>query len=70
MPEHHDKQTMERLREHLARADSELGTAQHFLDPGSAEGAEMDLVRAIASAREDIGEALETVRWRLDEAEG
>ena len=70
MPEHHDKQTMERLREHLARADSELETAQHFLDPGSAEGAEMDLVGAIASAREDIGEALETVRWRLDGPEG
>ncbi len=70
MTEHHDKHTMERMREHLARADSELETAQHFLDPGSGEGAEMDLVRAIASAREDIGEALETVRWRLGEPEG
>ncbi len=58
MTEHHDKHTMERLREHLARADSELETARHFLDPGSAEGAEMDLVRAIASAREDIGGGL------------
>ena len=70
MTEHHDKHTMERMREHLARADSELETAQHFLDPGSDEGAEMDLVRTIASAREDIGEALETVRWRLGEPEG
>ncbi len=70
MTEHRDKHTMERLCEHLARADSELETAQHFLDPGSAEGAEMDLVRTIASAREDIGEALETVRWRLGEPEG
>ena len=70
MTEHRDKHTMERLREHLARADSELETAQHFLDPGSAEGGEMALVRAIASAREDIGEALETVRWRLGEPEG
>ncbi len=25
---------MERLREHLARADGELETAQRFLDPG------------------------------------
>ena len=58
MTEHHDRHTMERLREHLARADGELETARHFLDSGSAEGAEMDLVRAIASAREDIGEAL------------
>ena len=70
MTEHHDKRTMERMREHLARADSELETAQHFLDPRSSEGAEMDLVRAIASARKDIGAALETVRWRLGEPEG
>ena len=70
MTEHRDKHTMERLCEHLARADSELETARHFLDPGSAGGAEMDLVRAIASAREDIGEALETGRWRLGEPEG
>jgi hypothetical protein len=70
MTQHHDRNTMERMREHLARADSELETAQHFLDPGSAEGGEMALVRAIASAREDIGEALETVRWRLGEPEG
>ena len=70
MTGHHDRHTMERMREHLAHADGELGTAQHFLDPGSAEGAEMDLVRAITSARVAIGEALETVRWRLDEPEG
>ncbi len=70
MTQHHDRNTMERMREHLARADSGLESAQHFLDPGSAEGAEMDLVRAVASAREDIGEALETVRRRLGEPEG
>jgi hypothetical protein len=39
---------MERMREHLARADSELRTAEHFLDPGSVEGTEMDLIRAAA----------------------
>ena len=70
MTQHHGRHTMERMREHLVRAHGELGTAQHFLDPGSAEGAEMDLVRTIASAREDIGEALETLRWRLGEPEG
>jgi cellobiose-specific phosphotransferase system component IIA len=70
MTQHHDRNTMERMREHLARADSELESAHHFLDPGSAEGAEMDLVRVVASAREDIGEALETVRRRLGEPEG
>ena len=45
MAEYHDRRTMERMREQLARADNELGTAQHFLDPGSAEGVEMDLIR-------------------------
>ena len=70
MTEHHDKHTMDRMREHLARAASELETAQHFLDPASDEGAEMDLVRAVASARGAIGEALETVRRRLEEPEG
>jgi hypothetical protein len=48
--EHHDSQTMGRLREHLARADSELRDAQHFLDPDSAEEAETDLVHAVAAA--------------------
>lgn len=70
MAEYHDRYTMERMREHLARADSELETVQHFLDPGSAEGTEVDLVRAIASAREAIEGALETVRVRLGEPEG
>jgi hypothetical protein len=39
---------MERMREHLARADSELEAAQHFLAPDSAEGTAIDLVRAVA----------------------
>ena len=39
---------MERMREHLARADSELRTAEHFLDPGFVEGTELDLIRAAA----------------------
>jgi hypothetical protein len=36
---------MERMRGQVARADRELRTAEHFLDPLSAEGAEMDLSR-------------------------
>jgi hypothetical protein len=44
----HDRHTMERMRAQLARADRELRTAEHYLDPGSAEGAEMDLIRAAA----------------------
>ena len=65
MAEYHDRHTMERMREHLARADSELEAAQHFLAPESAEGAEMDLVRAVTNARVAIGDALKTVSLRL-----
>jgi hypothetical protein len=42
------RHAMERMRGQLARADRELRTAEHFLDPLSAEGAEMDLIRAAA----------------------
>jgi hypothetical protein len=67
--EYHDRQTMERLRERLAHADSELEAAQHFLAPRSAEEAEMDIVRAVSNARAAVGDALETVRSRLGEAD-
>ncbi len=59
---------LERMREHLIRADGELEAAQHFLDPGSAEGAEMDLIRAIAAARVAVGDAREAVRLRVGES--
>lgn len=65
MAEYHDRRTMERMREQLARANNELGTAQHFLDPGSAEGVEMDLIRTAANARVALGDTLETVRLGL-----
>jgi hypothetical protein len=65
--EHRHRMTMERMREHLARADSELETAQHFLDPDLHDEAEMALVKAIADARTLVGDALETARWRLEE---
>jgi hypothetical protein len=65
--EHHDRRSMERLREHLARADSELKAAQHFLDPRPAEETERDIMRAIANARVAVGDALETVRYRSGE---
>jgi hypothetical protein len=61
---------MERLQEHLVRADGELEAAQPFLDPGSAEGAEMDLVRAVAAARVAVEEALVAVRPRVGESDG
>ena len=67
MTDYHDRQTMERLRERLAHADSELEAAQHFLAPRSTEEAEMDIVRAVANAA--VGDALDAVRLRLGEAE-
>ena len=65
--EHRHKVTLERMREHLARADSELGAAQHFLDPETRDEDEMAFTRAIADARTLVGDALETAaRWRLE----
>jgi hypothetical protein len=58
------------MREHLAMADRELQAAQRFLDPAAATGAEMDLVRAVAGARVAVGDALETLRWSMEEGDG
>jgi hypothetical protein len=69
MTEHHDRQTMERLREHLSHADNELRDAQHFLNPSSAEAAEMDIVHAVAAARLAVTNGLERVRFRLGESQ-
>ena len=67
MTEYHDRQTMERLHQHLARAERELRDAQHFFDPDSAEETEMELVHAVAAARLAVTDALERVRSRLGE---
>jgi hypothetical protein len=67
--ENRHSMTLERMREHLARADGELEAAQHFLDPESPDENEMAFVRAITDARTLLGDALETARWRLEEAE-
>jgi hypothetical protein len=69
--EHRHGTTMERLREHLARADGELEAAQRFPDPGTRDEDEdeADLVSAIADARTLVGDALETARWRLNESD-
>ena len=67
--EHRHKVTLERMREHLARADSELEAAQHFLDPQTRDEDEMAFVRAIADARTLVGDALETACWRLKDKE-
>jgi hypothetical protein len=65
--EHRHKVTLERLGEHLARADSELQAAQHFLDPQTRDVDEMAFVRGIADARTLVGDALETAWWRLED---
>ena len=69
MTEFQDRQTIEQLHQHLARAERELQDAQHFLDPGSSAAAEMDIVRAVAAARLTVEMALERVRSRLGERE-
>jgi hypothetical protein len=67
--EHRNRMTLERMREHLTRADSELEAAQHFLDPETHDEDEMAFVRAIVDARTLVDDALETARWRLEETE-
>jgi len=49
---------MERMSEHLSRADSELEAAQQFLNSRTREEAELDLVRAVANARVLVGDGL------------
>jgi hypothetical protein len=69
MAEYHDRHPMERISKQLARADSELDTVQHFLDPRPAEGVEMDLIHTAANARVARRDTLETVRLRLGETD-
>ena len=64
--EHRHRMTLERLGEHLARADDELEAAQRFLDPGTRDEDEVALVKAVADARTLVGDALETAWWWLE----
>jgi hypothetical protein len=70
MPEHHRRRTLERMRAHLARAESELEATQRFLDPKTRDEAELDVVRAVANARLSVGGALETVKLMMGEPGG
>ncbi len=67
MEEQGRRMATEQMRAHLARADSELEAAIRFVDPKTVDEAEIDLVRAVASARTSVGDALETIRVRLGE---
>jgi cellobiose-specific phosphotransferase system component IIA len=66
--EHYHRMTLEQMRAHLARAESELESAHRFLDPRTAEEAEMGVVRAVANARTSVGDTLETIRSILGES--
>ena len=70
MPHHHRRATLERMRTHLARAESELEATQRFLDPRTGDEAELDVVRAVANARLSVGDALETVKLMMGEPGG
>ena len=61
VPEHHNRMTVERMRAHLARAESELEATQRLLDPRTRDEAELDVVRAVANARLAVSDALETL---------
>jgi hypothetical protein len=65
--EHGHRMALEHMRAHLARADYELEAALRFLDPKSADEAEIALVRATANARTSVWDALETIRAKLGE---
>jgi hypothetical protein len=70
VPEHHRRTTLERMRAHLARAESELESSQRFLDPKTRDEAELDVVRAVANARLSVSDALETVKLIMGEPGG
>ncbi len=55
----------ERARAHLARANSELEAAQRFVDPGGGGETDLALARALANARANVADAMETVRKTL-----
>ena len=67
--EHRHGMTLERLREHLARADGELEATQYVLDSGRRDEDEVALVRVVVDARMLVGDALEIARWRLEGSE-
>ena len=55
----------ERSRAHLARTHSELEAAQRFVEPGGGGETDLALARALANARANVADAMETVRKTL-----
>ena len=66
MSDHYHKMSIEKMRAHLARAESELQAAQRFLNPNTRDEAELDVARALANARVSVGDALETLKLMGD----
>jgi hypothetical protein len=60
--DHYHKMSIEQMRAHLARAESELQAAQRFLNLKTRGDAEFDVARAVANARLSVGDALETLK--------
>ena len=65
MDEKAKRSSMERVRAHLARADSELEADQRLLHPRTDEEFEIAVVRAVANARTLVGDAPETIGARI-----
>ena len=65
MNEEAKRRSMEQVRAHLARADSDLEAAQRLLDTRTDEEFEMAVVRAVANARTLVGDAPETMGARI-----
>ena len=65
MDEEAKRRSMEQVRAHLARADSELDAAQRLLHPRTDDEFEIVVVRALANARTLVGDAPETIGARI-----
>ena len=65
MDEEARRRSMEQVRAHLARADSELEAAQCLLHPRTDDEFEIAVVRAVANARTLVGDAPETIGARI-----
>jgi hypothetical protein len=59
------RSSMEQVRAHLSRADSQLEAAQRLLHPRTDDEFEIAVVRAVANARTLVGGAPETIGVRI-----
>ena len=64
------EQALMQMRTHLARAESELQSAQRFLDVPGEGKTDLALARAIANAKVSINDAMGTIQQSLSERGG